>query len=60
MVHLDLEDNEARLLSEFIDSTLSNLSYEIRDTDTKDFRDALKARRDVLVRVKEALASAIG
>ena len=59
MVHLDLADDEARLLSEFIESMLSNLSYEISDTDTKDFRDALKAKRDVLVKVKEALASAI-
>ena len=46
MVHLDLADNEARLLSELIESTLSNLSYEISDTDTKEFRDSLKAKRD--------------
>ena len=59
MVHLDLADDEARLLSEFLESTLSNLSYEISDTDTKEFRDALKAKRDVLVKVKEALASVI-
>ena len=59
MVHLDLEENEARLLSEFIESALSNLSYEISDTDTKEFRDTLKAKRDVLVKVNEALASAI-
>ena len=59
MVHLDLADDEARILREFIESTLSNLSYEISDTDTKEFRDALKAKRDVLVKVKEALASAI-
>ena len=58
MVHLDLEQDEARLLSEFIESTLSNLSYEISNTDSKDFRDTLKAKRDVLVKVNEALASA--
>lgn len=59
MVHLDLADDEARLLSEFIESTLANLSYEISNTDTKEFRDGLKARRDVLVKLKEALESAI-
>ena len=59
MVQLDLADDEARLLSEIIESTLSNLSYEISDTDVKDFRDGLKAKRDLLVKVKEALASAI-
>jgi hypothetical protein len=57
MVHLDLADDEARILSEFIESTLSNLSYEISDTDSKEFRDALKAKRDILVKVKEALSS---
>ena len=59
MVHLDLADDEARILSDFIESALSNLSYEISDTDTKEIRDSLKAKRDVLVKVKEALASAI-
>ena len=59
MIHLELADDEARLLSEVLESTLSNLSYEISDTDTKDFRDGLKAKRDVLAKVKEALASAI-
>ncbi len=60
MIHLELADDEALLLSEVLESTLSNLSYEISDTDTKEFRDGLKAKRDVLVKVKEALASAIG
>ncbi len=59
MIHLELADDEAVLLSEVLESTLSNLSYEISDTDTKEFRDGLKAKRDVLVKVKEALASAI-
>ena len=59
MIHLELADDEALLLSEVLESTLSNLSYEISDTDTKEFRDGLKAKRDVLVKVKEALASAI-
>ena len=60
MIQLDLEEDEARLLHEFIKSTLSNLSYEISDTDTKDFRDSLKAKRDMLLRVDETLTAAIG
>ena len=59
MIQLDLKDDEARLLQEFVKSTLSNLSYEISDTDTKNFRDALKAKRDMLARVDEALTAAI-
>lgn len=57
MIHLDLTDAEADILKEALQSMLKNLSYEIADTDSKDFRDGLKARRDVLVKVQQALSS---
>jgi len=55
MIQLDLTDDEAALLKEFLESTLKNLSYEIADTDTSEFRDQLKARRDALTRISQAL-----
>lgn len=55
MIHLDLTDKEAEILGEFLATTLSNLSYEIADTDLMDYREALKKRRDVLVKVQESL-----
>ena len=58
MIHLELKDDEAALLKETLDSALKNLSYEIADTDTSDFRDQLKARREVLARISEALGAA--
>jgi hypothetical protein len=57
MIHLDLTEAEADILEEALQSMLKNLSYEIADTDSKDFRDGLKARRDVLVKVQQALSS---
>ncbi|MEJ2087330.1 MAG: hypothetical protein P8Y69_02375 [Gammaproteobacteria bacterium] len=57
MIHLDLTEAEADILKEALQSMLKNLSYEIADTDSKDFRDGLKARRDVLVKVQQALSS---
>jgi hypothetical protein len=55
MIHLELTETEATILKEAIQSLLKNLSYEIADTDSKDFRDALKERRDVLAKVEQSL-----
>ncbi len=55
MIHLELTESEATILKEAIQSLLKNLSYEIADTDSKDFRDALKERRDVLAKVEQSL-----
>ncbi|MGD8417005.1 MAG: hypothetical protein PVH91_08105 [Pseudomonadales bacterium] len=57
MIHLDLTEAEADILKEYLQKLLENLSYEIADTDSKDFRDGLKARRDVLAKVEKALTS---
>jgi len=57
MIHLELTDAEASVLKETIQSVLKDLSYEIADTDSKDFRDGLKSRRDVLLKLEQALSS---
>jgi len=58
MVHLDLNENEKQALSTALKSYLSDLSYEIADTDKKSFRDELKTRRELLQRVLDAIDSA--
>ena len=55
MIQLDLTEDEAGILKEALQKLLKDLSYEIADTDSKDFRDGLKARRDVLARVEAAI-----
>jgi len=55
MIHLDLDEQERQILDETLQSYLADLSYEIADTDTPDYRDRLKARRAVLIKIKEAL-----
>jgi hypothetical protein len=55
MIQLTLEDADVRVLSETLQGVLSDLSYEISDTDQQDFRDGLKARRDALKRVVAAI-----
>lgn len=56
MVHLELTPDEAETLSEALESYLSDLRMEIADTDRQDFREMLKAKKMVLVKVVEALA----
>ncbi len=58
MVRLDLDEQERQILDETLKSYLSDLSYEIADTDQKDYRDQLKARRAVLEKIKNALEGA--
>lgn len=52
---LDLTEEEVRVLAEALHSYLGDLSTEIGKTDSMDFREGLKQRRDVLVGIAKAL-----
>jgi len=58
MIKLNLDEGDVRVLAEILQSTLSDLSYEISDTDQHDFREGLKARREALKRVVAAIEQA--
>ena len=51
MTQLKLSVEEKDVLANTLHSYLSNLSYEIADTDSKDFRDQLKHEREVLNKI---------
>ena len=55
MIHLDLDATERSILMETLESYLSDLSFEIADTDRMEFREELKAKRDVLNKILEAV-----
>jgi hypothetical protein len=55
MITLDLEPEEQQILVEILQSTLSDLGYEIGNTDQMDYRDVLKKRKAVLAKVLKAL-----
>lgn len=55
MLNLDLSPPEQAVLRDVLQTALSDLSTEISGTDAKDFRDDLKARREVLHKVIAAL-----
>ncbi len=56
MVHLDLTDKEMTILDEVLESYLSDLRYEIGNTDNLDFRNMLKERKAVLRKLANILA----
>lgn len=55
MPQLDLDSNEAAVLKETLESAVSELGYEIADTDAKDYRDKLKGKQALLKAVLERL-----
>jgi len=55
MIQLDISDEEAGTLREVLESAVSDLGYEIGNTDAKDYRDGLKAKQALLRRVLEQL-----
>jgi hypothetical protein len=59
-MQVDLTPEEERMLVEILESYLSDLRMEIADTDSKDFREMLKARKAVIVKVLDALGAAPG
>ncbi|RME34883.1 MAG: hypothetical protein D6786_03540 [Gammaproteobacteria bacterium] len=60
MIHIDLSEEERDLLAEVLESYLSDLRYEIADTDTSTFRDQLKLRQAALEKVLSAIRGAAG
>jgi len=55
MPQLDLDSNEAAVLKDTLESALSELGYEIADTDAKDYRDKLKEKQALLKGVVKKL-----
>ena len=60
MVHLDLNDQQQQVLREVLESVISDLRFEISDTDRKEMRDDLKDKEAVLKGLVEALKPAAG
>lgn len=54
-MHLELDEKEREVLGNVLHKYLSDLSYEIADTDNLDFRNELKDKRAVLEKIQQAL-----
>ena len=55
MTHLELSEAEAEALSEVFETYLSDLRMEIVATDSADFREGLKARKELILSMVERM-----
>lgn len=60
MLNVDLSPSETAILRDVLESVLSDLGMEIAGTDSHDFRESLKKRREVLRKVAAALDQRTG
>jgi len=58
MINLNLTKEENSILAMVLESYLSDLRMEIADTDSMDFRESLKKKKDVLNKVLDTLKNA--
>ena len=56
MTQLDLNKEEQATLRDVLENYLSDLRQEISATDLHDFKEMLKARKEVVTKVLNALA----
>ena len=55
MISLKLNGTEGKVLAEILDSSLNSLGNEISHTDSRDYRDLLKERREILEKLRKKL-----
>jgi hypothetical protein len=55
MMRLELSDVEEQVLADTLKSSLNRLGDEISHTDSRDYRDFLKERKEVLIKLSEKL-----
>ncbi len=55
MMRLELSDREEKVLADALEASLSRLGDEISHTDSHDYREFLKERREILARLCERL-----
>ena len=57
LMRLELDASECETLADALRSYLGDLSVEIANTDTREYREGLKAEREILNRILDRLRS---
>lgn len=55
MLELKLSPAEQQILVEVLESAISDLGMEIGSTDSQDYRETLKTRKQTLIKVVDSL-----
>ena len=54
-IELNLSENEQNIIQNMLENNISDLSMEITNTDKMDYREKLKAKRNVLQKLLKSL-----
>ena len=55
MMRLELSKTEEKVLADALESSLTRLRDEISHTDTHEYREFLKERKEILLKLREKL-----
>lgn len=55
MIQLNLTDDEILVMKDLVDSCLSDLRVEIHSTDNLDYKEMLKKRKEIVMKLQHAL-----
>ena len=58
-IELELTPEEIKTFKDVLENYISDLSMEIADTDKMDFRESLKARKNLIVKIIQKLKATI-
>ena len=58
-IELELDPKEIEILKNVLENYISDLSMEIADTDKMDFRESLKARKNLIVKIIQKLKETV-
>jgi len=57
MIQLQIDEEERMILLQLLDSCISDLRVEIAGTDNVNFKDMLKKRKEIFLKLQHALIS---
>lgn len=55
MIHLSLTEDETMVLKDLVETCLSDLRVEIHSTDNLSYKEMLKKRKEIVVKLQQAL-----
>ena len=58
-IELELTPEEIETFKDVLENYISDLSMEIADTDKKDFRESLKARKNLIIKIIQKLKGTV-
>ncbi len=56
MIQLNLSEDEMLVLKDLVETCLTDLREEIHSTDNLDYKEMLKKRKEIVIKLQQAIA----